>query len=76
MAVEANNCDLVAQRSNDVSGATMALTDLNSRLTDLVEQLISSYNISEDELEVSILDKCKCKLCSIAIPPVYKLHEQ
>lgn len=54
MAVEANNCDLVAQRSVDVSGATMALTDLNSRLTDLVEQLISSYNISEDELEVSI----------------------
>lgn len=52
-ALEAKNCDLAVQRNNDVSGATMALTDLNSRLNDLVEQLISSYNISEDELEVS-----------------------
>lgn len=53
LALEVKNCDLAVQRSNDVSGATMALTDLNSRLNDLVEQLISSYNISEDELEVS-----------------------
>lgn len=54
-ALEAKNCDLAVQRSADVSGATVALTDLNSRLNDLVEQLISSYNISEDELEVSNL---------------------
>lgn len=30
----------------------MALSGLNSRLDNLVEQLISSYNISEQDLEV------------------------
>lgn len=42
---------LLFQQSH-VAGATLALSDLGSRLNDLVEQLITSFNISEGELEV------------------------
>lgn len=51
-ALESKSRVVVAQQSHAVSGATLALCDLSARLTDLVEQLIASYNISEQELEV------------------------
>lgn len=51
-ALESKSRVVVAQQSHAVSGATLALSDLSARLTDLVEQLIASYNISEQELEV------------------------
>lgn len=51
-ALESKSRVVVAQQSHAVSGATLALSDLSSRLADLVEQLIASYNISEQELEV------------------------
>lgn len=52
-ALESKSRAVVAQQNHAVSGATLALSDLSARLTDLVEQLIASYNISEQELEVS-----------------------
>lgn len=54
-ALESRSKDLIVQQSTAVSGASMALAGLGSRLDKLVEQLISSYNISEQELEVSYL---------------------
>lgn len=53
VALESKSRTLVAQQNHAVSGATLALSDLGSRLNDLVEQLVASYNISEQELEVS-----------------------
>lgn len=53
MALESKSKILVAQQNKSVSGAILALSDLSSRLNDLVEQLVASYNISEQELEVS-----------------------
>lgn len=52
-ALESKSKILVTQQNHAVSGATIALSDLGSRLNDLVEQLVASYNISEQELEVS-----------------------
>lgn len=52
-ALESKSRVVVAQQNHAVSGATLALSDLTARLTNLVEQLIASYNISEQELEVS-----------------------
>lgn len=52
-ALESKSRVVVAQQNSAVSGATLALSDLSARLTDLVEQLIASYNISEQELEVN-----------------------
>lgn len=52
IALESKIKDLAIQHSR-VSGATHALSDLSSRLNDLVDQLIGSYNISEQELEVN-----------------------
>ena len=43
---------MVVQQGGAVSCATAALTGLASRLNSLVEQLVASYNISEQELEV------------------------
>lgn len=51
-ALESKCKMLLSQPNHAVSGATLALSDLGSRLNDLVEQLIASYNISEQELEV------------------------
>lgn len=51
-ALESRSKDLIAQQGSAVNGASMALTGLGSRLDNLVEQLITSYNISERELEV------------------------
>lgn len=53
-ALEIKSKELLAQQGNAVSGATVALNSLGSRLEQLVEQLIASYNISEQELEVNM----------------------
>lgn len=54
-ALELRSKDLIAQQGSAVSGASMALAGLGARLDQLVEQLISSYSISEQELEVRTL---------------------
>lgn len=51
-ALESKSKEIILQQNNTVSGATLALSDLGQRLNSLVEQLISSYNISEQDLEV------------------------
>lgn len=51
-ALEMKSKELLAQQGNAVTGASVALNCLGSRLEQLVEQLIASYNISEQELEV------------------------
>lgn len=43
---------MVVQQGSAISCATSALTGLTARLNSLVEQLVTSYNISEQELEV------------------------
>lgn len=53
-ALESKSKILVTHQ-NAVSGAMLALSNLGSRLNDLVEQLVASYNISEQELDVSFL---------------------
>lgn len=50
-ALETRSKELICQQGSAVSGASVALTGLGSRLDNLVEQLIASYNISEQELE-------------------------
>ncbi|XP_031622920.1 uncharacterized protein LOC116340515 [Contarinia nasturtii] len=50
-ALESKNKISIVHQSHTVSGATLALSDLGSRLNDLVEQLVASYNISEKEIE-------------------------
>lgn len=60
-ALEMKSKELLAQQGSAVSGASVALNSLGGRLEQLVEQLIASYNISEQELEVNILlGGCKC----------------
>lgn len=54
-ALEQRSKELVVQQSSAVSGASLALAGLGSRLDSLVDQLISSYNISEQELEVRLI---------------------
>lgn len=51
-ALESRSKEMVVQQGGAVSCATAALTGLASRLNSLVEQLVLSYNISEQELEV------------------------
>lgn len=51
--LETRSKELISQQGGAVSGASMALAGLGSRLDQLVEQLIASYSISEQELEVS-----------------------
>lgn len=51
-ALESKSKDVIFQQSNAVSGASLALNDLGSRLRTLIEQLAGAYNISEQELEV------------------------
>jgi hypothetical protein len=51
-ALENRSKDLLLSQSTAVSGASVALSSLGNRLEHLVEQLISSYNISERDLEV------------------------
>lgn len=52
-ALESRSKELLLSQGSAVSGASIALTGLGNRLELLVEQLVSSYNISEQELEVS-----------------------
>lgn len=51
-ALETRSRDMVVQQGSAISCATSALTGLSTRLNSLVEQLVTSYNISEQELEV------------------------
>lgn len=51
-ALESRSKELISQQGSAVSGASVALGGLGERLNQLVEQLISSYSISEQELEV------------------------
>ena len=53
-ALEARSKELLLSQSSAVSGASVALSGLGNRLELLVEQLITSYNISERDLEVRI----------------------
>lgn len=53
-AMESKSKELAMQQSASVSGATAALSGLHARLDNLVEQLVFSYNISEQDLEVSV----------------------
>uniref|UniRef100_A0A182NKJ4 Cornetto n=1 Tax=Anopheles dirus TaxID=7168 RepID=A0A182NKJ4_9DIPT len=50
-ALESRSKDILLQQGAAVSGASVALSGLGSRLDNLVEQLIASYNISEQDLE-------------------------
>lgn len=52
-ALERRSRELLLAQGAAVSGASVALSGLGSRLVGLVDQLIMSYNISEKELEVS-----------------------
>lgn len=52
-ALESRSKEILMSQGSAVSGATVALTGLNGRIEHLVEQLITSYNISERDLEVS-----------------------
>lgn len=54
-ALESRSKELLLSQGSAVSGASIALTGLGNRLELLVEQLVSSYNISEQELEVSFV---------------------
>lgn len=53
-ALENRSRELLLSHGSAVSGASVALAGLGNRLELLVEQLISSYNISEQDLEVSL----------------------
>ncbi|CRK96188.1 CLUMA_CG009617, isoform A [Clunio marinus] len=50
-ALESRSKELLLSQSSAVSGANAALSGLGNRLETLVEQLITSYNISEHDLE-------------------------
>lgn len=52
-ALERRSRELLLAQGAAVSGASVALSGLGSRLDALVDQLIMSYNISEKDLEVS-----------------------
>lgn len=50
-SLEQRSRELLLQQGAAVSGAAVALSGLSSRLDELVEQLVMSYNISEKDLE-------------------------
>ncbi|KAL3268411.1 hypothetical protein HHI36_007526 [Cryptolaemus montrouzieri] len=50
-AMEAKCRDVLVQQGSSVSGAAVALSALSGRLDSLTNELIASYNISEQELE-------------------------
>lgn len=47
--------ELLVHQGSTVSGAAVALSALISRLDGLVEELVTSYNISDEELDVRCL---------------------
>lgn len=52
-ALESHSRDLLLQQGAAVSGTSLALSGLTSRIDVFVEQLIISYNISDKDLEVN-----------------------
>lgn len=52
VALESNSKILIEKQNQAVSEATFALSNLGSRLNDLVEQLAVSYNICKHDFEV------------------------
>ena len=56
-ALERRSRELLLAQGAAVSGASVALSGLGNRLEGLVDQLLTSYNISEKDLEVCILKK-------------------
>nr|XP_036228080.1 uncharacterized protein LOC106618486 isoform X3 [Bactrocera oleae]XP_036228081.1 uncharacterized protein LOC106618486 isoform X3 [Bactrocera oleae]XP_036228082.1 uncharacterized protein LOC106618486 isoform X3 [Bactrocera oleae] len=50
-ALESKSKEIMMQQNYSVSGASAALSGLHSRLDSLVEQLVSTYNITEHDLE-------------------------
>lgn len=88
-ALELRSKELIDQQGSAVSGASMALAGLGARLNQLVEQLISSYSISEQELEVSairiyvdviesrpIIKSCTSNILCIVHVPNHLLHQK
>lgn len=67
-ALESKSKDMIVQQNNAVSGATIALSDLGSRLSSLVEQLVVSYSLSEQEIEVSRRSHARQKSYSPEMP--------
>ena len=54
-AIERRSRELLLAQGAAVSGASVALSGLGNRLEGLVDQLIVSYNILENDLEVYFL---------------------
>jgi len=54
-ALENKSRELIHQQNASVAGASTALSGLHSRLDGLVEQLVYSYSISEQDLEVGFI---------------------
>jgi len=54
-ALENKSRELIHQQNASVAGASTALSGLHSRLDGLVEQLVYSYSISEQDLEVGFV---------------------
>lgn len=52
-ALETKNIDIISVQQSGLAGSSAALTGLHTRLDSLVEQLISTYNISDQDLEVN-----------------------
>lgn len=52
-ALENRSKEVLLLQGSAVSGASIALSGLGNRIELLVEQLVASYNISEQDLEVS-----------------------
>lgn len=55
-AVERRSRELLLTQGAAVSGAAVALSGLGTRLEGLVDQLITSYNISVKDLEVMLVN--------------------
>lgn len=53
--LESRARDLLLQQNSYISAATSSLSGLHQRLDGLVESLVTSYNITEQDLEVSSL---------------------
>lgn len=61
--LEARSREILLQHGAAVSGAAVALSGLIGRLESLVTQLVTSYNISEQDLEViNLIILCKIKI--------------
>lgn len=55
VALEAKTGELLENQENAASEVATALQAIISRLLDLVTELMSSYNITEQDLEVSLV---------------------